>query len=158
MKRLIIVGAGEYGQVVKEIAESIGYAEISFIDDNSKMAIDKISNIDKYVSEYKNAIVAIGNAKIREEITKKIESIGFKIPTLIHQKAYVSKSAKLEKGVVVEANAAINANAEIQEGSIIGIGAIVNHNATIGKYCQIDAGALVKAREIIEDFEKIERN
>ena len=158
MKRLLIIGAGEYGQVVKEVAESIGYAEISFIDDNSKMAIDKISSIDKYVSEYKNAIVAIGNPKIREEITMKIESLGFKIPTLIHQKAYVSKSAKLEKGVVVEANAAINANVEIQEGSIIGIGAIVNHNATIGKYCQIDAGALVKAREIVEDFEKIERN
>ena len=34
MKSLLILGAGGYGQLVKEIAEILGYRKISFLDDN----------------------------------------------------------------------------------------------------------------------------
>ena len=41
-KRLLIIGAGQYGFVAKETAEAIGcFDVISFIDNNSSLAIGK---------------------------------------------------------------------------------------------------------------------
>ena len=48
MKNLLILGAGQYGQVAREIAEAMGLFEhISFLDDNSSAAIGKLSDFYK---------------------------------------------------------------------------------------------------------------
>ena len=39
MRRLLIVGAGEYGHVVRELALQIGYEKVEFLDDNSPEAV-----------------------------------------------------------------------------------------------------------------------
>lgn len=39
MKSLLIIGAGGHGQVVKEIAQDLGYERIDFIDDSNSHAI-----------------------------------------------------------------------------------------------------------------------
>ena len=62
---LLIIGAGQYGMVVKEIALTTGrFDKIDFLDDNNAVAIDGTNNISKWVSEYKIAIVAIGKADV----------------------------------------------------------------------------------------------
>lgn len=39
-KNLLILGAGQYGYVAKEVAESMGHFEkITFLDDNNERAI-----------------------------------------------------------------------------------------------------------------------
>ena len=44
MKKLLIIGYGGHGKVVREIAEDIGYTDIAFLDDNNNEAIGKISS------------------------------------------------------------------------------------------------------------------
>lgn len=72
MKRLLIVGAGGHGKVVAEVAESIGYEEIAFLDDNSPDAIGKISEIGRFKEQYSDAFVGIGNNKLRGELIQKL--------------------------------------------------------------------------------------
>ena len=43
MRRLLIVGAGEYGHVVRELALQVGYEKVEFLDDNSPIAVGKVS-------------------------------------------------------------------------------------------------------------------
>lgn len=62
ISKLIILGAGQYGQVAKEVALSSGFERISFLDDNSDIAIGKLEDYKKYITEYKSAFVAIGNS------------------------------------------------------------------------------------------------
>ena len=45
MKTLIIVGAGEFGMLVKEIAELLGYEKIDFLDDNAAFPIATINSV-----------------------------------------------------------------------------------------------------------------
>lgn len=40
---LLIVGAGDHGRIISEIAEDLGYEKVAFLDDNSPQAIGKIS-------------------------------------------------------------------------------------------------------------------
>ena len=144
-KKLLIIGAGGHGKVVKEIAESLGYQDIAFLDDKSSEAIGKSADSQKFVEEYQYAFVSIGNNKFRGELLVRLEQEGFEIPILIHPSAYVSRSAVIGKGTVVEPMAIVNANSKIGNGCIISVGAIVDHNVIIEDYCHINSGAICMA-------------
>ena len=137
-KNLLILGAGQYGMVAKEIAESMGcFEKIDFLDDNNKIAIDKLADYKAYVSEYSFAIVAIGNPNIR-------------LAVLVSPRAYVAPSAKLMKGAIVEPMAVVNAHAFAGVGVIVCAGAIVNHNAVVEDGCLLQCGSVVTAGALMK--------
>ncbi len=155
-KNLLIIGAGQYGMVAKEVALVMQcFEKIDFIDDNNPIAIGEIEEIKSFANQYTYAFCAIGNADVREEIVNKLKRYGFVLPTLIHPQAYVSPSAKIECACIVEPMAVVNSEAVVQEGSFICAGAIANHNSIIGKYCHIDVGAIIEARSVIDNGIKI---
>lgn len=156
MKRLLIIGAGGHGRVVAEIAEDIGYEEIAFLDDNSPEAIGKISEIEKFKEQYSDAFVGIGNNKLRGKLIQKIHDCGYTVPILIHQSVYVSRTATIGIGTIIEPKAIVNANSHIGEGCIISVGSIVDHDVEVGACCHINVGAIVKAGGKIESFRKLE--
>ncbi len=138
MSTLLILGAGQYGQVVKEIAFATGrYDKIDFVDDNSPNAIGKLSQI--FTVEYDEAIVAIGNPLVRKEWAEKIE----RLATLVHPLAVIAPSAKVGKGCIVEAGAVISSNASLEEGTIVMANAVVGHNAKVGAYCKVKYNATI---------------
>ena len=66
MKRLLILGAGGFGQMIKETAELLGYEEVFFLDDAAK-ASDVIGKCCDYVmkhGEFDTAVAAFGNIGI----------------------------------------------------------------------------------------------
>ena len=157
MKKLLIIGAGGHGKVTAEIAEALGvYETVDFADDNSPNAVGRITELERLHKLYDCAFVGIGDNRFRAELIKRLEEIGYEVPVLIHPTAYVSKSATIEKGTVLEPKSIVNANTFVGEGCIISVGAIVDHDVKIGKYCHINSGAIVKAGADIEDFRKLE--
>ena len=144
-KNLLIIGAGGHGKVVAEVADACGYENIVFLDDNSPEAIGKINDIASFIREFPNAFVGIGNNQFRNEMLIKLNEIGYYIPVLIHPTAYVSKSASISKGTVVEPLAIINANSIVGQGCIISVGAIVDHDVVLGECVHVNAGAVVKS-------------
>lgn len=155
-KKLLIIGAGGHGKVVKEIAESLGYEDIAFLDDNSSESIGKIADLQKFVKEYQYAFVGIGNNKFREELLERLEQEGFEIPVLIHPSAYISRSAVIGKGTVVEPMAIVNANSKIGAGCIISVGAIVDHDVVLEDCVHVNVGAICKAGSFVAKETKLE--
>lgn len=99
MKSLLIIGAGQYGHLVKELAEDYGYEKIAFSDDNSLVAIGKVSEAERFREEYVDVVVAIGNPAIREKLVCELEPM-FRLATLIHPTAFVPKGMKVMSGTV----------------------------------------------------------
>lgn len=145
MKSLLIVGSGQYGQLIKEIAILNNFQKIDFLDDSGKEAIGKIEDLEKLQGRYTNTICSIGNCKLRKEISSRI----INNINIIHPSAIVSTSAKLGCGCVVEAGSIISANTIIEDGCFICAGAVINHNSIIRKYSQIDCNAVIKG-EVLE--------
>ncbi|HNX15294.1 MAG TPA: PglB [Oscillospiraceae bacterium] len=142
-KNLLILGAGQYGMVAKEIAESMDcFDKIDFLDDNNEMAIGKLSDYKRLAVDYQYAFVAIGNSKIRMEL---IEQLGplYEIPILIHPKTYISPTAKLGKGCIVEPMAVVQRDTWLKDGVIVSAGAVINHNSTVEAGCHINCGAII---------------
>ena len=146
MKKLLILGAGGHGQVVAETAAACGYGQIAFLDDNDPNVSGTISELDKFHDCYEECFVGIGNNRLRLELLQKAEASGFKLPILIHPTAYVSGSARIQKGTIIEPMAVVNSHAMVGAGSIISLESAVH----------INAGAVVKAGGMVGTFEKLE--
>ena len=89
MNNLVIIGASGHGKVVADIAEKIGYTDITFLDDNStaeSCGKYRVIGSCKDALNYKNSdfVIAIGNATIRRKIQLELIEMGLHIVTLIH--------------------------------------------------------------------------
>lgn len=156
---LLILGAGGYGHVVREIAEDSGiFDKIDFLDDSSPLAIGKFDDAEKFLKGYPNAVVALGNAELRLGYIEKLRAAGFQIPAIISPRAYVSKSAKIGNGTIVEPFSAVNANSEVGIGVLLRCGSVIDHNAKVGDFCYIDCGVVVKANNSVGFKIKIAAN
>ena len=153
---LLILGAGPYGQLAREVALSMNcFDMISFLDDASVDAIGKTSDYARFFGTYSEAFVAIGNSRIRMQLIDQLQSCGYSLPVLRHPVSVVMPSAQLGPGCMVEPMAVVNSNAEVEAGCLICAGAVVNHNARVCRGSQIDCkrslpllnGKLLKERE-----------
>ncbi len=167
-KNLLIVGASTYGRVASEIAADMGcFGKIDFIDDirkathNGIEVVGTTQDICTLSLEYGNIIVAIGDPKIRLSFLKKIkEETPFRIVSLVSPKAYVSPSAQVMSGCIIEPMATVHTGCVISSGCIISAGAVVNHtsmccegvhvdsNATVEGYCIVPASTKVCSGEV----------
>ena len=67
MRSLLILGAGGFGQMVKETALQLGYENVVFLDDAAKGS-DVVGKCCDYIikhSEYAMAVAAFGNNHTR---------------------------------------------------------------------------------------------
>ena len=151
---LLIIGAGQYGMVAKEIAIELGYKDVAFLDDNSSLAIGKISDVDKFDGD---VIIAIGNSYVRETQINHLLSFN-RLVTLISPHAYVSPSAKINSGCIIEPMAVVHTGAKIGNGCIISAGAVVNHGCVLEDFCHIDCNATVMKSAVVPKGTKIESN
>ena len=155
-KNLLIIGAGQYGCVAKEVAQAMGcFEKIDFLDDHSSIAIGKAEELEKFALDYSCVFVAIGNPDIRLYLIAQAKSLGFTVISLVHPRGYVSPSAILEEGCIVEPCAVVQANACVRAGCLISAGAVVNHNALLEEGCHIDCNATVSARSVVKTKIKI---
>lgn len=158
-ENLLIIGAGQYGQVAREIAESMNcFDKISFLDDNNPKAVGKMADYEKFVMDYEYAIVAIGNSALRLEFTEKLRIAGYQIAKLISPMAYISPSSVIREGCIVEAMTVVNTEAELNECCFISAGAVVNHNSVLKKGCHINCHATVSSNAVVEAGQKIDYN
>lgn len=165
-RNLLILGAGSYGTVVKEIALEMGrFQKIDFLDDGyvnktesyHEAAIGKIGDMSSFSSEYSFAVIAIGNPETRINLLRKIEEETlFIVPVIISPRAYVSPSSQVQKGAVIEPLAGVHANTIIGSATYISMGAVVNHNAIISEGCHIDVGAAIMSGAFVKSKTKVD--
>ena len=136
---LLIIGEGQYGQVAKEIAEDMRvFKSIVLLGDGNA-----IENCKNKTAEYDFAFVAMSDMVERLRLTNLLESCGFTIATLLSPKAYVSRTAKIGKGVMVEPFASVSSGAIIDNCCYIGANATVDCGSEIGEGSTVCCGATV---------------
>lgn len=159
MKILAIFGASGHGKVVADLAECIGYKIVFFDDAYPELkyiehwpVIGSFESLLSSQKKYKNAIVAIGNNKIRFQFYNQLVQAGFVLPFLIHPTAVVSKYVTVSSGTVVFANAVINAFAQIGESCIINTGVIVEHDCMISNAIHLSPNVSLAGGTTVGDF------
>ena len=163
MSKLLILGAGGHGKVVAECALSLGlYTEIAFLDDDVKVVgqlilsscpvLGTFSDASDLAYKFSEAFVALGNNRARVDLINSLKKIGYRIPSLIHPAAYVSKFARIESGTVIMAGAVVNVDAHIGVGGIINTGASVDHDCLLGMGVHLSPGARLGGTVRVGDY------
>ena len=149
MHNLLLIGGGGHSGVVAETALALDkYHLISHLDDNPKAElmgnkpIGQIKLIEdkKTLELYKNAFVAIGEAKMRVKLIDYVKKYKYNLATLIHPKATVSTSALIGEGTTVFAGSVIQANVRIGDGAIINTSSSIDHDCFISSGAHICPG------------------
>lgn len=147
-RALLILGAGGLGEEVAEIARMSGmYSRIAFLDDSHKdnMQIEgTISEAERLVTKFPFAICAIGHNETRLRMHRRLQELGYKIPTLVHANACVSPAALLGDGCIVRAGAVISSGVQIADACLINIHASIDHGCVIGEGSHIPMGCVVR--------------
>jgi sugar O-acyltransferase (sialic acid O-acetyltransferase NeuD family) len=154
--KLAVVGASGHGKVVAELAEILGY-KVFFFDDAypDKTEVEhweilgNVKALANQKKQYSGAVVAIGNARIRQKIIEKLMSLGINTPTLKHPSSNISKYTHISHGCVIMQGAVINAFAEVAEGCIVNSNAVVEHDCKLGKYVHICPNSAIAGGALI---------
>lgn len=150
MKKLLIIGASGHGKVIANMASDCRlWDDISFLDDYKVgqqvigfNVIDSSRNAIQYTEEY-DFIVGIGDADIREEITKKLKEIGATIATVVHPSAIVGLDVSIGQGTVIMPNCVINPSVYIGEGCIVNTGSSIDHDCEIADFSHLSPGVVL---------------
>lgn len=148
-KKLLIIGAGQYGMVAKEIAEELGY-HVTFLDKSLPNA--QPEDFGKFEGDI---IIAIGNPEVKRRF---VNMVGDRLVSLISPHAYVSPQAEIALGCVIEPMTVIHTGVKIERGCFISAGAVINHNCEIGEFSHIDCNATVLKSGVVPAGMKIDSN
>lgn len=161
--KLLILGAGGYALVAKEIAKSMHcFEEIAFVDDHAVTAPDgtavrgKLSDLKELSADFTHAIVAIGNPTVRAALIRCIETeTSCEVATIVSPHAYIAPSAEIAPGCIVEPMAVIHSKCVLEKGCIVSAGAVINHYSRACEFAHIDCNATVGGYQTVPANQKL---
>lgn len=155
IKKVVIVGGGNYSKVVISVLKQIKSFEIvgyTDIKDNGEILGIKYLGKDDVLrklftrSKIKSAVIGIGqlhNANVKKKVILELKHIGYNFPVVISSTAFVNEEVTIGEGTIVRNNAVINVSSKIGVFSIIGTSVNINHDTQIGDYTNITIGSNV---------------
>lgn len=177
MEKLIILGARQHAKVLVAIIEEFYSKDleiVGFLDDDPQLSgkklvgyhiLGKLIDIQRIIREYNITCGTIGISNrymhLRAELFNQLESLGLVVPSLIHERAYISKLASLGEGVILNPGVVINSYAKVGNNTVIYSNTAIEHetvlsdnvyigpgvnfssNARVGQNTFIGAGAII---------------
>lgn len=152
---ILLIGAGGFARACIDAIETHGQYRIAGLigsaDELGKIlcgysVIGTDADLEELARDHHYALVAIGQVRSpepRASVFDRVKEIGFEMPVIVAQSAYVSPHASIGSGTVVMHGAIVNAGATIGENCIINLRAVIDHDATIGDHCHISNGAVL---------------
>jgi sugar O-acyltransferase (sialic acid O-acetyltransferase NeuD family) len=152
-QKIIIIGAGQMGELVSNIIlRQNKYSILGFIDNKKiKKKINgyKIIGDDLFLQKNKNicknVVIAVADIKLRFKIFKRLYNLNFDFPNVIDPSAIIDKNVSLKKGIIICMNSVILNRTKIDTLSIIGTSVNILHDVKIGKNCVIGGGSVIGA-------------
>lgn len=144
--KLLIYGAGGLARELYDIvirSTPDRYEKIYLIDDfategdsylSESIHFDSIPQIFKDDLEELEGIVGVGEPAYRENLTKKFDSLGIRLATVVDATALVSSTAVIEEGAIICEFASIHANVHIGRSALIQPYCAVGHDVKFGDY------------------------
>jgi sugar O-acyltransferase (sialic acid O-acetyltransferase NeuD family) len=154
---ILIYGAGGHAKsVIEMILHNNNHVIAGIVDDDKRLEGNKVLNIpvlgtrgllpallEQGVILAANGVGGIIDITIRVKIFNLLEKAGFTFPALIHSRATIEPSVKVEDGVQLFANAYVGSEAILHSRCMVNTNAVISHDCEIGAYTHIAPGALL---------------
>ncbi|WP_227394282.1 acetyltransferase [Jeotgalibacillus aurantiacus] len=153
MNKLVMVGGGGHSRsVLDSLLATKAYEHIVVVDRQEKVGQTLLScpivGTDEdlpglFEQGYSKAFVALGDHKLRAQISEKLIRMNFQLPNIVDPSAIVSPYAEVGEGVYIGKRAVVNANVRIEEGAIINTSSVLEHDCQVGAYSHVAPGTVL---------------
>lgn len=156
-RRLTVIGGGEHARVVIETARTEperwiveGFADTHPCEETQqRLGVAWLGGDDEVLARpaadrlYVLGIGSIGVDDRRRRIVERYAAAGARFATIVHARAWVSPTAKLDEGAVVLAGAIVQSGARLGLHTLVGSGTVVEHDVTLGDFVQTGPGVIL---------------
>jgi sugar O-acyltransferase (sialic acid O-acetyltransferase NeuD family) len=154
---LIILGFGGHARSVADVALSIGFNSLLFIDENARegekfLDFKVLRDFPVDIPDNWLYMPAAGDNQKRQKQVELIHSAQKAIATIVSKSATIGAGAKLSSGCFVAHHAHIGPMANIGEGCIINTGAVVEHECMVGDFTHVSVNSTLAGRSSLGKF------
>jgi len=166
MASILVYGSREFGRVVKELVSCCGHDFAGFIDDYhpGEEVLGRFDDVSRrFPPPAHEVAIAVGYKDLaaRWGVFEAVKERGYRVPPLVHPRAYVADSATVDEGAIVMAGAIVDVRVVLAPLVVAWPGVVVNHDsvvqansflspavtvcggATIGRQSFVGAGATI---------------
>lgn len=160
MRKLIVIGGGEFSRVIIDTARAAGWDVVGFVDPSPcdetvrRMKIPHLGNDEvlRHRAGDEQIVLGVGMvgiSQIRESIVERIGPARW--ANVIHPRATVSDMAVIRTGAVILAGATICTGASIGEHAIINVGSTIDHDVSVGDFVHVAPQATLGGGCVVQD-------
>jgi sugar O-acyltransferase (sialic acid O-acetyltransferase NeuD family) len=161
MKDIVLIGGGGHCKAAIDVIEQEGlFNIIGIIDKPEKLGenvleypiIGNDSELIFLLKSCENAIVTVGQIKSpypRIQLFNRLLQLGFKLPTIVSPRAYISKHSSIGIGSIIMHDAVISAGVVIGDNCIINTKSIIEHGSNINNHCHISTNAVINGEVVL---------
>ena len=155
MRKIILIGGGGHCKSAIDVIEQEGKFKIAGIVDKKNLSGSNVlgypvigtdNDINRLAKKYQNALITLGfikNPTLRIKLFNLAKKTGFKLPSIVSPRAYVSRHSKIGIGTIIMHNAVVNANSFIGDNCIINSKALIEHDCLISSHTHISTNAVI---------------
>jgi sugar O-acyltransferase (sialic acid O-acetyltransferase NeuD family) len=143
MEKIVLIGAGGHGAVIKEILDENSSNIVCFIDAdhtlNKCLGVNVIHEESELVDNGQVAfVISVGSNQIRKNIASQQAR---QYINAIHPSSVISKSFAIGVGNAIMAGVCINARTKIGNHCIVNTNATVDHDCVLEDFVHVSPGA-----------------
>lgn len=138
-KGIYVVGAGGHASSVVDVIGQEGRFSVSGLFECVPSEVGKLPIFPYW-------FITVGQIKtpdIRIGLFDAMIARGFKFPTIVSPRGYVSHMATVGDGTIVMHGALVNSKAQVGKNCILNTNSLIEHNCVIGDHCHISTGAIL---------------
>lgn len=164
VKDLYIIGAGDTGRELVDLAERINLVKLEwsvkgFIDDNTSIhntvidGVPVLGGIDylNKINEDVYAICAVGNGITKKKIIESISNPKVCFATLIDPNVVMCHGSECGEGSFIYANCALAINVKIGKHVYLSFNCSIGHDTVIEDYCSAFPGVNVSGKVVVKE-------
>ena len=165
MKKIIVFGAGEFGELILNLSKFNDIDICAFGDDSPKNEGREIDGIPilntsdlidfSLKKNINNAICAIGDNKVRSQKYQFLKKEGFNMLSIVHPKSLIDTKVEYGNNVIIEMGTAIHTCSIIGNNVFLGGDALIGHHNKIGNHVLIGGNVSFGGSVITEDYVSI---
>ena len=159
---IIIAGSGGHAVSVADLAISVGFSPVMFVDANSNRTElhgipirPDFGSLSKDTSH--SCALAIGDNYQRLKVFETIKAShpGLDFPALIHKDTSVGSWSEIEKGSLIFPGSRIGANCRIGQFAIVNTSASLDHDSTLEEFSSLAPGVTTGGKVRIGSFSAV---
>lgn len=153
-QKLVILGFGGHARSVADVALSLGYNALCFIDANARLGEQFLGHpvlpewecVDIEIADF---FVASGDNEQRKRLCQKLVHQQQRLVSLVSPSATIGAGSEINPGTFVGHQAHIGPMAKIGQGCIINTAAVVEHECLVGDFSHVSINAALAGRSKI---------